>query len=220
MLPPIPLSPRRPASSTNCEELEPPAGADYARRAGAQPMSQTLINTLRFADRLKEAGFAGPQAEALARVLGDELTEQLPSKADFQTLQADFKALEAKFDALEAKFDGLEAKFDGLEAKFNDLEGKFDTLERRFDALEGKFDTLERRFDALEGKFDTLERRFDALEGKFDTLERRFDALEGKFGVLEAKFDGLRYTLNLVLVLVGLLVALGLIEPLSKLFGS
>ena len=60
-------------------------------------MSQTLINTLRFADRLKEAGFAGAQAEALARVLGDELTEQLPSKADFQTLQADFKALEAKF---------------------------------------------------------------------------------------------------------------------------
>ena len=84
---------------------------------------------------------------------GDELTEQLPSKADFQTLQSDFKTLEAKFDALEAKFDGLEAKFDGLEAKFNDLEGKFDTLERRFDALEGKFDTLERRFDALEGKF-------------------------------------------------------------------
>ena len=92
-------------------------------------MSQTLINTLRFADRLKEAGFAGAQAEALARVLGDELTEQLPSKADFQTLQADFKTL-------------------------------------------------------------------------------------------EAKVDGLRFTLNVVLVLVGLLVALGLVEPVSKLFGS
>jgi len=92
-------------------------------------MSQTLINTLRFADRLKEAGFAGPQAEALARVLGDELTEQLPSKADFMALQADFKTL-------------------------------------------------------------------------------------------EAKFDGLRFTLNIVLVLVGLLVALGLVEPLSKLLGS
>ena len=99
-------------------------------------MSQTLINTLRFADRLKEAGFAGAQAEALARVLGDELTEQLPSKADFQTLQADFKTLEAKVDGL------------------------------------------------------------------------------------EAKVDGLRYTLNLVLVLVGLLVALGLVEPVSKLLGS
>lgn len=92
-------------------------------------MSQTLINTLRFSDRLKEAGFTSPQAEALARALGDELTEQLPSKADFQ--------------ALEAKFDGL-----------------------------------------------------------------------------EAKFDGLRTTLNVVLVLIGLLVALGLIEPASKLFGN
>ncbi len=106
-------------------------------------MSQTLINTLRFADRLKEAGFVRTQAEALARVLGDELTEQLPSKADFMALQA-------KFDGLEAKFDGLEAKFDGL----------------------------------------------------------------------EAKFDGLRFTLNIVLVLIGLLVALGLVEPVSKLLGS
>jgi len=113
-------------------------------------MSQTLINTLRFADRLKEAGFAGAQAEALARVLGDELTEQLPSKADFMALQANFKTLEAKFDALEEKFSGLEEKFSGL----------------------------------------------------------------------EAKFDGLRFTLNIVLVLVGLLVALGLLEPVSKLFGS
>lgn len=92
-------------------------------------MSQTLINTLRFSDRLKEAGFTAPQAEALARALGDELTEQLPSKADFQ--------------ALEAKFDGL-----------------------------------------------------------------------------EAKFDSLRTTLNVVLVLIGLLVALGLVEPVSKLFGN
>ena len=120
-------------------------------------MSQTLINTLRFADRLKEAGFAGAQAEALARVLGDELTEQLPSKADFQTLQADFKILETKFDG---------------------------------------------------------------LEGRFDGLERKFDTLQADFKTLEAKFDGLRYTLNLVLAPVGLLVALGLIEPLSKLLGS
>lgn len=119
-------------------------------------MSQTLINTLRFADRLKEAGFAGAQAEALARVLGDELTEQLPSKADFMALQADFK---------------------------------------------------------------TLEDRLGALEVRLGILEDRFGALEVKLGVLEAKFDGLRFVLNIVLVLVGLLVALGLIEPVSKLLG-
>ena len=33
-------------------------------------------------------------------MLGDELTEQLPFKADFQTLQADFKALEAQGEGL------------------------------------------------------------------------------------------------------------------------
>ncbi len=44
--------------------------------------------------------------------------------------------------------------------------------------------------------------------------------LEVKFGGLEAKFDGLRFTLNIVLVLVGLLVALGLLEPVSKLLSS
>jgi len=44
--------------------------------------------------------------------------------------------------------------------------------------------------------------------------------LEEKFSGLEAKFDGLRFTLNIVLVLVGLLVALGLIEPVSKLLRS
>ncbi len=92
-------------------------------------MTQTLINTLRFADRLKEAGFAGAQAAAFARVLGDELTEQIPSRADFMALQADFKTL-------------------------------------------------------------------------------------------ETKFDGLRLPLNIVLVLVGLLVALGLVKPVSKLLGS
>lgn len=145
-------------------------------------MSQTLINTLRFADRLKEAGFAGAQAEALARVLGDELTEQLPSKADFTALQTDFK-----------------------------------TLEDKFGRLEDKFDALEGRFDALEGKFGILEGRFDALGEKVSVLQTDFKVLETKFETLEAKFDGLRFTLNIVLVLVGLLVALGLIEPLSKL---
>ena len=82
-------------------------------------MSQTLINTLRFSDRLKEAGFAGAQAEALARVLGDELTEQLPSKADFMALKADFMALKADFKTLEGKFDALEAKVDGLRLTLN-----------------------------------------------------------------------------------------------------
>ena len=98
-------------------------GTGYVPRAGAPPMMQTLINTLRFADRLKEAGFAAVQAEALARTLGDELTEQLPSKADFQDLRADFKTLRAEFNALDA---GLTGRMDALESG---LTGRMDALE-------------------------------------------------------------------------------------------
>ena len=58
-----------------------------------------------------------------------------------------------------------------------------------------------------------------ALQTDFKTLEDKFAVLEVKFGVLAAKFDGLRFTFNIVLVLVGLLVALGLVEPVSKLLG-
>ena len=47
----------------------------------------------------REAGFVGPQAEALARILGDELTEQLLSKADFNALYA---GLTGRMDALES----------------------------------------------------------------------------------------------------------------------
>lgn len=75
-------------------------------------MSQTSINTPRFAERLQKAGFAAPQAAALARTLDDELTERLPSKADFKVLEAKLDALERKLPASRAKSG---AKFDGTQ---------------------------------------------------------------------------------------------------------
>ena len=132
-------------------------------------MPHTLIDTLRFADRLKEAGFIGPQAEALARTLGDELTEQLPSKADFKTLEAEVDALDTS------------------------LNGRVDARESRRD---GRTDAL--RID--------LGVRFELLAAKIDGLGYRITAL---------------LVLNgLSLVLVSVILALGLGEPVSKLFGS
>lgn len=132
-------------------------------------MPHTLIDTLRFADRLKEAGFIGPQAEALARTLGDELTEQLPSKADFKTL-------EAKVDALDTS-----------------LNGRLDAREPRPDG----------RIDSLQGDLGV---RFESLGAKIDGLGYRLTALL----VLNGLF----------LALVSVILALGLAEPVSKLFGS
>ena len=61
-------------------------------------MSQAAIDTLRFANRLKEAGVEPGQAEAMARALGDELADQLAAKADINVLKPDVNVLDAKID--------------------------------------------------------------------------------------------------------------------------
>ena len=55
-------------------------------------MSQAAIDTLRFAHRLKEAGVDPGQAEAMARPPGDELADQLATKADINVVKAKMDA--------------------------------------------------------------------------------------------------------------------------------
>ena len=64
----------------------------------------TVIDTLRFSDKLQEGGFAPKQANALTLALSDELTEQLSTKADITALKADIKMLEASIITLDDKF--------------------------------------------------------------------------------------------------------------------
>ena len=166
-------------------------------------MNATVIDTLRFANRLKEVGFDPSHAEGMACVLGDELAERMLARRDLDefkvVVDARFEAIDAKIDNLDAKldstFDGLDAKldstFDGLDAKFDstfdNLDAKFDST---FDNLDAKFDS---RIDNLDAKFDS---RIDNLDAKFDS---RIDGLDAKFhssinsldGKFEAKFDAL-----------------------------
>ena len=64
----------------------------------------TVIDTLRFSDKLQEGGFAPKQANALTLALSDELTGQLATKADITALKADIKMLEASIITLDDKF--------------------------------------------------------------------------------------------------------------------
>ena len=64
----------------------------------------TVIDTLRFSDKLQEGGFAPKQANALTLALSDELTEQLATKADITALKADIKMLDASIITLDDKF--------------------------------------------------------------------------------------------------------------------
>ena len=124
-------------------------------------MATAAIDTLRYAERVKESGVEHSTANEMARALNDELADHVPTKVD----------LEPRFESLETKVESLDTKF---EARCDALEAKFDA---RCDALEAKF---EARCDALEAKFDA---RCDALEARIDALDAK---IEAKFSSLAA----------------------------------
>ena len=132
-------------------------------------MNATVIDTLRFADRLKAAGFEAPHAEGLARALGSELAERIVTKSD---LDGALRPIYARFDAIDARFDAMAGSSDA----------RFDAVDARFDAMAGNTDA---RFDAMAGntdaRFDAVDARFDALDEKIDSVHRE---LSGKFNIL------------------------------------
>ena len=92
-------------------------------------MSATVIDTLKFADRLKAAGFEPPQAEGMARALGDELAERMITRRD---LDEALQPIDVRFDAMDARFDAIDVRFDAMDTKIDsvhrELSGKFNIL--------------------------------------------------------------------------------------------
>ena len=94
-------------------------------------MNATVIDTLRYADRLKAAGVEDRQAEAMSRAINDELVGGVATKDDLAHAVAELKGEIAKVDAkFDAKFDTMDAKFDAMDEKFEALNGKFETQGR------------------------------------------------------------------------------------------
>ena len=92
-------------------------------------MNATVIDTLRFADRLKAAGFEALRAEGLARALGDELADRMLTRNDLDETR---RAIDARFDAMDARFMEMEGRFD---AKFETVDAKFGAMDAKFDAM-------------------------------------------------------------------------------------
>ena len=110
-------------------------------------MNATVIDTLRFADSLKVAGFEVPQAEGLARALGDELAERMLTKGD---LEDALRPINGKFDSIDARFESIDARFERIDARFDGIAARLDAMDAKFDA---KIDSVHRE---LSGKFNTL----------------------------------------------------------------
>ena len=74
-------------------------------------MDATVIDTLRFANRLKAAGVQDDQAEAMSRAFNDELAGGVATKDDLERAVAELKAEITKVDTkFEAKFAALETQ--------------------------------------------------------------------------------------------------------------
>ena len=159
-------------------------------------MNATVIDTLRYANRLKAAGVESGQAEAMSRAINDELTEGVATKADLADavveLKGEIAKVDTRLDAMDAKWEG---KFDAMDGKW---EGKFDAMDSkwqgRFDAMDAK---SEGRFDAMDAK---SEGRFDAVDGKFQSMDVKVEALNDRFNTHS------RYTF----LVLALIAALGL----------
>ena len=124
-------------------------------------MNATVIDTLRFADRLKAAGFEALRAEGLARALGDELADRMLTRNDLDETR---RAIDARFDAMDARFMEMEGRFD---AKFETVDAKFGAMDAKFDAMDTKFDAMDTKFDATDTKVESVHRE---LSGKFNIL--------------------------------------------------
>lgn len=118
-------------------------------------MQTTVIDTLRYANSLKEAGVEPRQAEAMSRAINDELTEGVATKRDLDDavveLKGEIAQLDARFDAMEARTD---AKFEAIDAKF---EGMFQAMESKF---LGELRTMNAK---SEGSIEALNSKIGAL---------------------------------------------------------
>ena len=134
-------------------------------------MNATVIDTLRFADSLKAAGFEAPKAEGLARALGDELAERMFTKGDLddalRPINGNFDSIDARFESIDSRFDRVDARFDGVDARFDGVDARFDGVDARFDGIDARLDAMDARFDAMDTKIDSVHRE---LSGKFNTL--------------------------------------------------
>ena len=78
----------------------------------------SMLNTLRYARALKNAGVGAQQAEAMADALEAEMIGELASKADIERLETQIGHLDEKLtgriDGLDKRIDGLDKRIDGL----------------------------------------------------------------------------------------------------------
>jgi uncharacterized protein YjbJ (UPF0337 family) len=146
-----------------------------------------VIDTLRFANRLKQAGFTDQQSEAFAEAWAEQARDDLPARSDIIALDGKIDRIHADLAArldrshteLDGKTDRIHADLAGrLDRSHTELVSKIDHLRAE---LEGKIDRVKTE---LEGKIDRVKTE---LEGKMDHVRTE---LEGKIDHVKTELEG------------------------------
>ena len=96
----------------------------------------SVIDTLRFSEKLQTSGFAAEQANALARALADELGEQLVTKDDVRGLQRSIDGLENGSETQNQGIAVLKQDVTLLKQDVAKIKGDIKAIYARLDSLE------------------------------------------------------------------------------------
>ena len=147
-----------------------------------------VIDTLRYADNLKQAGVDDAHADGMSRALNVELSERMLTKED----------LREAFDRHSRMFDERLAARDK----------RLDAVEQRLGVVEQRLGAVEQRLEAMDARMDAFERDIDR---RFADVHWRIDALES---LVNLRFKMMMGTMVFGFTVV---IALGLFNVAPKL---
>lgn len=177
-------------------------------------MHATVIDTLRYASRLKDAGIDARQAEAMARAINDELNSGLATKTDVDQASAGLKAdLDAAVVKWEHGLDGAVVKWEhDLDAAATKMEGDLDAAVTK---MEGDLGAAATKWERdLDHAVVELKGEIARIDGKIDAVD---DKLAAKLDALNSKFEAQGRYVFLVLALIA---ALGLYNAAAPHLGQ
>lgn len=141
-------------------------------------MEISVIDTLRYADRLKAAGVEARQAEAMSRALNDELASRVATSQD----------LDQAVGVLRGELDQAVGVLGGeLDQAVGVLRGE---LDQAVGMLQGEIVKVDAKVDALDAKVDALDGKFEA-QGRYVFMVLALIAALGLYNAVAPHLTGM-----------------------------
>ena len=133
-------------------------------------MDASVIDTLRYASRLRAAGVEPQQAEAMSRALSDEIGGGVATKGD---LEHAVDGLTGEIVRVERELKGdvarVESELARVESELARMEGE---VKEDIGQLDGRLVNVEGELKRLDGRINTLDTKGEGPAAKFDTQGR------------------------------------------------